>query len=532
MAALLCLSRLKRGHSLVQLTHHTSLIEAYILDSIEKMARKKYILAIDQGTSSTKTLIFDGSGLAVAKGSEPLHTFYLDNGFVEQDPGTILENVFKSVEKCLQNFVAGGFDPADILSIGISNQRETFVLWDTNGQPFYNAVVWQCKRSVKVCEELKVENLASIIQYNTGLVIDPYFSATKLIWLVENNETIKKALQNGEVYFGTIDTWLLYRFTNGQSYATDYTNASRTMLFNLHTLKWDDSLITSFGLEGLRLPEIKPSAAYFGETNCNGLLPVALPVHALIGDSHAAAFGEGCFEKGAAKATLGTGCSILMNIGDKPVVSQNGMVTTICWSTEGRIDYALEGVIVSCGATIEWLKNEMNLFSDSKETGAMALAVNDNGGVYLVPAFSGLGSPHWDMDRRASLTGITFSSTKNHLVRAALESIPFQIKDVILAMEKDSATQLKALMADGGITSNGFVVQFLADLLQKEIAIIHNPDVSALGAAYLAGLKSGLFADIESLQLLNTDKKYFQPSVNSEQVQEAYAGWQKTIDRS
>ena len=493
------------------------------------MSKKKYILAIDQGTSSTKSLVFDEAGQAVAKGSEALHTSYLDKGFVEQDAKGIYQNVLTSVKKCLSEFEKAGFDTNDIVSIGISNQRETFLLWDKEGKPLYNAVVWQCKRSVQICEDLKQKGLSQIINQKTGLVIDPYFSATKLIWLVQNNETVKQALQNGNAFFGTIDTWLLYKLTDGKEYATDYTNASRTLLFNLHSLQWDDELINEFGLTGINLPAIKPSSAAFGETTLNGLLQNAIPVTALIGDSHAAAFGEGCFEKGTAKATLGTGCSILMNIGSKPVQSQNGMVTTICWSTERRIDYALEGVIVSCGATIEWLKNELNLFNDSKQTATMANAVTDNGGVYLIPAFSGLGSPHWDMERKASLTGMSFGTTKNHLVRAALESIPYQIKDVIVAMENDTGISLKILMVDGGITSNEFVIQFLTNLLQKDVVTIGMPDVSALGAAYLSGLYSGVYESIKKLKELNSEKKFYQPSSTNNIEVEGYSGWQKAI---
>lgn len=493
------------------------------------MSNKKYILAIDQGTSSTKSLIFDDKGQSIAKGSENLQTHYLPNGFVEQDSEVIYQNVLASVLKCLQQFVEKGFSKNDIAAIGISNQRETFVVWDKNGKPMYNAVVWQCKRSVQICEELKQKGLSQNVSEKTGLVIDPYFSATKLIWLFQNNETVRTAIKNGEAYFGTIDTWLLYKFTNGAAYATDYTNASRTLLFNLHTLQWDDELINAFGLTGINLPQIKSSAAFFGETNLDGLFQSNIPFAALIGDSHAAAFGEGCFEAGTAKATLGTGCSILMNIGNKPVASQNGMVTTVCWSIDGRIDYALEGVIVSCGATVEWLKNELNLFTDSKESEAMAKAVADNGGVYLVPAFSGLGSPHWQMDRRASITGMSFGTTKNHIVRAALETIPYQIKDVIVAMEKDAAVTLKELNADGGITSNGFVIQFLTDLLNKNVATIGMPDVSALGAAYLAGLKVGVYDSIDALKKLNSEKKIFSPAADATTVNESYNGWIKAI---
>jgi glycerol kinase len=494
------------------------------------MSTTNYILAIDQGTSSTKSLIFDDKGQAIAKGSENLHTQYLTDGFVEQDPEDIYQNVLISVQKCLQEFYKKGFEVKDIAGIGISNQRETFVVWDKNGKPLHNAVVWQCKRSVQICEELKQRDLSQTINQKTGLVIDPYFSATKLIWLFQNNGTVRTAIQSGNAYFGTIDTWLLYKFTNGKEYATDYTNASRTLLFNLHTLQWDDELIAAFGLTGINLPVIKSSSAVFGETTLNGLVGTTIPITALIGDSHAAAFGEGCFEKGTAKATMGTGCSILMNIGDKPVQSQNGMVTTICWSIEGRIDYALEGVIVSCGATIEWLKNELNLFTDSRKTEAMANAVADNGGVYLIPAFSGLGSPYWQMDRRASLTGMSFGTTKNHIVRAALESIPYQIKDVIVVMEKDAALELIELNADGGITGNGFVMQFLTDLLNKHVATIGMPDVSALGAAFLAGLKVGVYDSIEVIRDLNSDKQNYLPKANSIKTNESYTGWIKAIN--
>ncbi|MFT3844266.1 MAG: glycerol kinase GlpK [Lacibacter sp.] len=489
---------------------------------------EKYILAIDQGTSSTKSLIFDENGQAVAKGSEPLFTHYTDNGFVEQEPEVIYENVLASVQKCLQQFTEKGFDKNKISGIGISNQRETFVLWDKNGKPLHNAVVWQCKRSVQLCEELKQQGLAETIQQKTGLVIDPYFSATKLIWLAKNNDAVKAALEKGEAYFGTVDAWLLYKFTNGQSYATDYTNASRTMFFNLHSLQWDEELINVFGLTGIQLPQVKPSSSFFGETTVNGIFSTAVPVTGMIGDSHAAAFGEGCFETGTAKATLGTGCSILMNIGNKPVQSANGMVTTICWSTEERVDYALEGVIVSCGATIEWIKNELNLFSDSKETEAMANAVADNGGVYLIPAFSGLGSPHWQMDRRASIVGLSFGSTKNHIIRAALESIPYQIKDVITAMEKDAGVSLQQLNADGGITSNKFVMQFIADLLQKQVVNIGIADVSALGAAFMAGLKAGVYESIDALKQLNLTKKEFHQNPESKAAA-YYRGWVKSI---
>lgn len=492
---------------------------------------KKFILAIDQGTSSTKSLIFDGEGRAVAKGNEPLHTNYLENGFVEQDPEEIFQNVQQSVKKCLDEFRKKGFTENDIAGIGISNQRETFVIWDKEGKPLYPAVVWQCKRSVAVCEQLIKQGLSEKVKEKTGLVIDPYFSATKLIWLYQNNEKVQHAIRSGEAMFGTIDTWLLYRLTDGKEYATDHTNASRTLFFNLKSLTWDLELINAYELKGLQLPEIKASSSHYGETKLDGLFQLPVPVTAMIGDSHAAAFGEGCFGPGMAKATLGTGCSILMNTGNKPVTSKSGMVTTVCWSIEDRIDYALEGVIVSCGATIEWLKNQLQLFKGSDETEAMASSVTDNGGVYLVPAFSGLGSPHWQMERRASITGIVFSTNKNHIVRAALESIPYQIKDVIAAMEKDAGLELKELMTDGGITANTFVMQFLADLLDKSVVTIGMPDVSALGAGYLAGLMVGLFPNVAAITKLNSSKKIFN-AAKENMAAHYYQGWQVVIQNS
>ena len=491
--------------------------------------KSSYILAIDQGTSSTKTLIFDEAGKVVARGSEPLKTYYSEGGLVEQNPEEIYQNVLLSVQKCLNEFSTQGVALELIKAIGVSNQRETFVVWNGAGVPLYNAVVWQCKRSVNICERLLQAGLGETIKKKTGLLVDPYFSGTKLIWLYEKVAAVRTAVDAGQAYFGTIDTWLLYKLTNGQSYLTDYTNASRTLFFNLHTLTWDQELLNQFGLNRLNLPAPKPSATLFGQTDFQGLLPKPVQITSMIGDSHAAAFGEGCFAPGTAKATLGTGSSIIMNIGDEAKESGSGMVTTICWSTEDRVDYALEGVIVTCGATVEWLKNEMGLITDSQQTEAMANAVPDNNGVYLVPAFSGLGAPHWDMNRRASITGLTFDCNKNHVVRAALEAMAYQIKDVIVAMEQDAQLALEKIMVNGGITANQFVMQFLADLLGKEVVKMGMPDVSALGAAYLAGLKAGIFKDLNHLKNLNTEKTKITPGKNQEQVQRYYAGWQTAV---
>ena len=487
-----------------------------------------YILAIDQGTSSTKTILFDEMGKPFANGSEPLKTSYLDNGFVEQSPGEILNNVLISVEKCLNDFISRGGDLNSIKACGISNQRETFVVWDQTGTPLHDAVVWQCKRSIEICNRWKKAGYEAEIRSNTGLLVDPYFSGSKLVWLYENNEKVRTAVDGGNAYFGTVDTWLLYRLTNGSSYFTDYTNASRTLFFNLNNLAWDDDLLEMFGLSNLHLPALKPSSSFFGRTDINGRLPFSIDITGMIGDSHAAAFGEGCFTPGTAKATMGTGCSILKNTGEYPKQSNNGMVTTICWSTEDTIHYALEGVIVSCGATLEWIKNELELFNDSKKTGVIATSVTDNGGVYIVPAFSGLGAPYWQMNRKAVIGGLTFGTTKAHIIRAALESIPYQIKDVITAMEADTTINLQQLMVDGGITSNEFVMQFLADVLNKPVSQIGEPNISALGAAYMAGLKAGIYKDLDHLTQLNNDKKVYQPT-NHGKAMECYEGWKKAL---
>jgi len=488
-----------------------------------------YILAIDQGTSSTKTIIFDAQGKALFKATEPLKTNYLDGNRVEQEAEEIYQNVLASVKKCLEGFKEVGGDASLIQSCGISNQRETFILWDSKGQPLYNAVVWQCKRSIDVCSRLESEGLGKKLNQKTGLIIDPYFSGTKVIWLYENESKVKEAIDKGDCFFGTVDSWLLFKMTGGKSYMTDYTNASRTMFFNLNNLHWDQELLADFGLTNLDLPELKPSSSHFGVTNFDGLLDHEISISAMIGDSHAAAFGECCFEPGNAKATLGTGSSILMNIGSEPKSSQNGMVTTICWSTEDRIDYALEGIIVSAGATIEWVKNQLGLFENTGELEKICLSLDSNGGVYIVPAFSGMGAPHWDMSRKATIEGLSFDSTKNHVIRAAVESIPYQIKDVIVAMEADSGTPLTELKIDGGITSNKFVVQFLADLLERKVTNIEIADVSALGAGYLAGLKVGVYQSIDHLKTFQQDETSTSAGADAEKVMKYYEGWKKVI---
>jgi glycerol kinase len=492
----------------------------------------RYILAIDQGTSGTKVVVFDGQGRVAAQATEPLKSCFPHPGFVEQDPLEIYSNVLAAVKACLQGFQLRASQTLDtIAACGISNQRETFVLWEASGEPLCNAVVWQCKRSVAICDRLKGSPLENEIRRRTGLIVDPYFSGTKLLWLQENDSRIAEAIRAGRALFGTVDTWLLYKLTGGRSYLTDHTNASRTLLFNINELQWDRHLLEQFGLQNLQLPETKPSSWDYGRTDFGGLLPRAIPISAMIGDSHAAAFGEGCFSSGTAKATLGTGCSILLNTGSKRIEPTQGTVATICWSVPGRVEYALEGIIVTCGATIVWLRDQLGLFARSGETQEMALSVRDNGGVYLVPAFSGLGAPHWRMDLRAAVLGLTLGSDKRHIARAALESIPYQIRDVMTVMERDSGIRLQQLRVDGGITANRFVMQFLTDLLGVDVVNIGIPDVSALGAAFLAGLHEGLFQDIEQLERLSIGRQTYYPGLEWESVQGWYQGWRRAVQQ-
>jgi len=490
---------------------------------------KKYILAIDQGTSATKAIIFNENGELVTKATAPLKSYYPEIGFVEQDPQEIYQSVIDATKACIKQFEAlKPNEKESIISCGISNQRETFVLWDEEGEPLHNAVVWQCKRSIETCNKLQQLGLENEINRRTGLKIDPYFSATKLIWLFENKKNVRKAVEEGKAYFGTIDSWLLFKLTNGKEYLTDHTNASRTLLYNIFELTWDDFLLEKFNLAKVNLPKVLHSSAHYGSSNFENSFDKSIPITGMIGDSHAAAFGEGCYTNGTAKVTLGTGSSILWNTGKTPIPSKYGMVTTICWSIENRIDYALEGVIVSCGATIEWLKQQLGLFAESSETEKMATLLTNNEGVYLIPAFSGLGAPHWKMDWKASIHGLTFKSDKNHLVRAALESIPYQIKDVIVAMQQESNTSLETLHADGGITSNKFLMEFLTDLLETQVVNIGFTDVSGYGAALMAGLGIGVWKDVFDFPKHDNSYTYY-PSKDTSSVKKAYKGWQDII---
>ncbi len=478
------------------------------------------ILAIDQGTSGSKAILFNESGEIRAEGRAPLKSYYPVEGYVEQDPEEIYSSVLAAVGNIAETPAA-----ADLVCCGISNQRETFLLWDKNGAPLAPAVVWQCKRSIPVCRRLIDEGHESFIREKTGLFIDPYFSGTKIVRLAEENPEIREKINSGKAFFGTVDSWLLYRLTEGASYKTDYTNASRTMLFNLKSLCWDKDLMKLFGLEKLNMPEALPSGANFGSTDFNGLLPRPLPVNAMIGDSHAAAFGERCFEKGSAKATMGTGSSILLNTGELVEPAETSMVSTICWSTENQVSYALEGIIVSCGSTITWLRDQLGLFADSAEAAIIAENTESSGSVVLIPAFSGLGAPWWKMSEQAAIRGLTFESGKSHIIKAAFESIVFQVTDVLRAMEKDINEPLKSLQVDGGVSDSSFVMNSISGLNNARIIKCRLREASTLGAALLAGLKSEIFDSIANLNKLKYNDDEISKNNFSPNLVDKYRQW-------
>lgn len=480
----------------------------------------KYILAIDQGTSGSKAIIFSQTGEIIASSTTALTSLFLDFGFVEQKPEDIISTVLDATKNTVAVFISKGFDITDIIGAGISNQRESFLLWNKDGIPLTNVVVWQCKRSVQICTSMKNQGLEQSIIDASGLLLDPYFSGTKVKWLIENNPTISEYVSQGKAYFGTIDTWLLYNLTNKQAYKTDYTNASRTLFFNLDNLAWDAQLLSLFEAKNLNLPELCPSSNFFGSSNFGGIFPKEIPIRSMIGDSHAASFGEGCTKKGTVKATMGTGSSVLMNTGKNRIRSGQGMVSTICWSTPDRIDYALEGVIVSCGSTITWLQNNLGLISSNKNFDELAESVESSQGVVFLPAFSGLGGPHWQMERKAEIRGITFGTTAAHIIRAALESYPFQLKDVISAMEQDIESKILWIKADGGLTNSKLTMKYIANLLETKVIIDDRKEASAYGAALLAFLQNNTltFEQIEDM-INKSSHKSFSPAQNiKEQV--------------
>jgi glycerol kinase len=485
---------------------------------------KDLILAIDQGTSGSKAVIFHRDGRLICEGRAPLNSFYPREGFVEQNPEEIYTSVLSAVKNSLESLKEKGKSSKEIACCGISNQRETFLIWDREGNPLTNAIVWQCKRSTGICQGIKERGEEEDLRKRTGLFADPYFSGTKLFWLMENDQQIREAVKGGKALFGTIDTWLLFKLTNGKEYKTDYTNASRTLLFNLKELEWDRDILKKYGLSALNLPQIYPSGADFGTSDFNGLFETRLSISAMLGDSHAAAFGERCFTPGSAKATLGTGSSVLLNTGKMVPPENTTMVSTICWSIPGEVSYALEGIIVSCASTMNWLSEQLDFFKSGKEADDIAESLDDNGGVYLIPAFSGLGAPWWKMNQKAQIHGLTFDTSKKHIVRAGLESIAFQLTDVIGAMEKESKSPMKSLQIDGGISSSSFVTPMIAGLNNVIIMRNRQKEASAQGAALMAGLQYGIYQSLNDISTLTFDEEII-PEKNDPIMKQSYKNW-------
>lgn len=489
------------------------------------------ILAVDQGTSSTKAIVFGLDGRAVASGTAPLETFYGPGGTAEQDPESIYQSVLAAVANVLTVMDESG-SSGRIACVGIANQRETFVLWDKDGRPIHNAVVWQCKRSVEICNELKQRGMEPEFRSRTGLIIDPYFSGTKLTWLVRNDPAVAAALEQRRLMFGTVDTWLLYRLTGGRVYATDHSNASRTLLFNIHSLSWDEKLAENLEVPGLNLPAVRPSASNYGETDFEGLLSEPIPVTAVIGDSHGALFGERCFAPGEAKATLGTGCSILLNAGTQPPAPSENVMTTIGFSIPGRVDYALEGIIVSAGAILTWAGKQLGLFSDSAELDSVPNEVEGTAGVFVVPGHAGLGAPFWAMNATGSIHGLTFATDRRHVLRAVLESIPYQIRAVLDSVRSETGVESSSLRLDGGISRNPFVTKWAANTLGIPVSTLSMQDITALGAALLAGIGAGRYSDPDEILRMQLEEHIFQPDNNRESATSQYDEWLAIVEKT
>ncbi|MCX3265291.1 glycerol kinase GlpK [Pedobacter agri] len=466
----------------------------------------KYIMSLDQGTTSSRAIIFNHNGEIVAIAQKEFTQIYPQAGWVEHNP---LEIWSTQLSVAAEVIVKAGLSATDIDSIGITNQRETTVVWDREtGLPVYNAIVWQDRRTSSYCDEIKAQGLAKKIQDKTGLIIDSYFSATKAKWILENVEGAREKADAGKLAFGTIDSWLIWKLTGGEKHVTDVTNASRTMIYNIHNLAWDDELLTLFGIPKSMLPEVKSSSEVYGET-AGRILAAKIPIAGIAGDQQSALFGQMCTEVGMVKNTYGTGCFMLMNIGTEPKLSANNLLTTIAWQIKDQVNYALEGSIFIGGAVVQWLRDEMGLISKSADVETLAQKVKDTDGVYVVPAFAGLGAPHWNQHARGTITGLTRGTNKSHIARAALESIAFQTMDVLKAMEADAGVNIAELRVDGGATANNLLMQFQADLLNCKVIRPEITEVTALGAAYLAGLATGFWDSIDQIRSQwNADKTF------------------------
>lgn len=486
----------------------------------------KYIISLDQGTTSSRALLVDQEGMIQGMVQQEFKQIFPRSGWVEHDADEILKSQLGVLEELVKK---NNVNVADIKAIGITNQRETTVVWDKNtGKPVYNAIVWQDKRTADICEHLKNEGLTEHVRQTTGLVIDSYFSGTKVKWILDHVEGAMKKAKNGDLLMGTIDTWLVWNMTKGENHVTDYTNASRTLIYDIVNLKWDDTLLKALGIPKSMLPEVKPSVHHFGDFEIDGR---KIPIAGIAGDQQAALFGQGCFKKGTAKNTYGTGCFMLMNTGQEPQFSKNGLLTTIAYGLDGKVNYALEGSIFIAGAAIQWLRDGLQLIEHAKETQALAESVEDDSSVYVVPAFAGLGAPYWDMYARGAIFGLTRDTDKAHLAKATLESLAYQTKDILKAMEDDSGIQLRNLRVDGGACANDYLMQFQADILDTEV---HRPEViesTAMGAAFLAGIQVGLWtqADIDQSRPMN---RIFKPTFDRVKRKRLYSKWKKAVQRT
>ncbi len=488
----------------------------------------KYIMSIDQGTTSSRAVIFDKNANVVALVQKEFPQHFPASGWVEHDPMDILSS---QLEVCRTAMFEAGLKASDIAAIGITDQRETTIVWDkATGKPVYNAIVWQCRRTADICRDLEDRGLTAYFSERTGLLLDPYFSATKLKWILDNVEGARERAERGELLFGTVDCWLMWNLSGGKAHVTDYSNASRTMLFNIHTLNWDEDILDLFGIPACMLPEVVDSSGIICET-APEIFGGSIPIAGCAGDQQAALFGQRCFNEGDVKNTYGTGAFLLMNTGDKPVVSDGGLLTTIAWGIGGKVTYALEGSVFIAGAVVKWLRDELCMIRTASETEDIAKSVPDNGGVYLVPAFTGLGAPYWDSEARGTMTGLTRASGRAHIVRAALESIAYQVYDVLKVMEQDTKC-LNCIKCDGGASANSFLMQFQADISSVRTVRPANVESTALGACFLAGLGCGYFTGMDEICGIGGEVTEFLPKMPGRDREKLLDGWRHAVMRT
>ncbi len=491
------------------------------------MTEQKYIVALDQGTTSSRAVILDHDANVVSSSQREFTQIYPKAGWVEHDPMEIWATQSSTLVEALAKT---GIRSDELAGIGITNQRETTIVWNKEtGKPVYNAIVWQCRRTADICEDLKARGLEDYVRDNTGLVLDPYFSGTKVKWILDNVEGAREEAEEGKLLFGTVDTWLVWKMTQGRVHVTDYTNASRTMLFNINDLCWDQKLLDEMGIPASMMPEVKRSSEVYGQTNLGGKGGTRIPIAGIAGDQQAALFGQMCVEAGQAKNTYGTGCFLLMNTGKEKVTSKNGLLTTLACGPQGEPAYALEGAVFMGGASIQWLRDEMKLLADAKDSEYFATKVDSSNGVYVVPAFTGLGAPYWDAYARGTIVGLTRGVNSNHIIRATLEGIAYQTRDVLDAMQADSGIKLANLRVDGGAVANNFLMQFQSDVLDTEVHRPEVTEVTALGAAYLAGLAVGFWDSIDELQGKAVLDRTFEPHHDEEKRARRYKGWKRAI---